>query len=126
MKQIVYLAGGMRTDWQDRIKKELSKKFTFLDPRVPNNKFFEEFTVWDLWAIQQSDIVFVYAEKTNPGTGYIAEAGYAKGLGKIVILVREDNNDHFADKYLAFTDCMADYKTNDLGNGIHFLSKFSE
>ena len=93
MKQKVYLAGGFYGDidgknWQDHIKEKFKGDFIFLDPRskefdtAGQRMTFDEYTAWDLWAIRTADIVFVYSQRTNPGQGYIVEAGYAKGLGK--------------------------------------------
>ena len=40
-------------------------------------------------------------EKTNPsGIGMSVEMGYAKALGKTVILCLEENNEHIKDGYL--------------------------
>lgn len=127
------MAGGFHGNWRDLLYAKLSKKAILLNPLEPeldeNGKRkqlpFEEYTAWDLWAIRTADVVFVYAEKTNPGQGYIVEAGYAKGLGKTVILVREENNQHMPDKYLKFIDCIADYKTDDLLEGIEILKRFT-
>jgi|WetSurMetagenome_2_1015567.scaffolds.fasta_scaffold128296_2 nucleoside 2-deoxyribosyltransferase len=132
LKIKIYLAGGFHGNWRDLIHKELKDKVIFLDPLEPEldengkrkNLSFEEYTAWDLWAIRTADIVFVYSEATNPGQGYIVEAGYAKGLGKTVILVREDNNEYMFDKYLKFIDCIADYKTNELLVGLTVLKRF--
>ena len=129
----IYLAGGFHGTWRDLLHSKLSKKAIVLNPLEPeldsegNRKHlpFEEYTMWDLWAIRTADIVFVYSERTNPGQGYIIEAGYAKGLGKTVILVREDNNNFMPDKYLQFIDCIADYKTNDLLKGIEILLRLT-
>jgi nucleoside 2-deoxyribosyltransferase len=136
MKQKVYLAGGFYGDirgvnWQQYIKDKFGDHFIFLDPRQKEfseeNKrmTFEEYTAWDLWAIRTADIVFVYSQRTNPGQGYIVEAGYAKGLGKTVILVREEDNEHMPDKYLNFIDCVSDYVCHDIFEGLEYFSRFS-
>lgn len=48
------------------------------------------YTVWDLEAIERAHWVFAYLEKDNPG-GYALslEVGYARALGKRIILVDE-------------------------------------
>ena len=129
----VYTAGGFHGDWRDVFKNRMQDKFTILDPLVPElddkkerlNLSFPEYTAWDLWAIRTADIVFVYSQNTNPGQGYIVEAGYAKGLGKTVVLVRETENIHMPDRYLMFIDCIADYVCNDFTEGLDFLSRLS-
>ena len=134
MKPKLYLAGGFHGTWRETIKNTLGQDFIFLDPYTPEkdpntgkrrNLPFEEYSAWDLWAIREANIVFVYSERTKPGQGYIVEAGYAKGLGKTVILVREEGNEHMPDRYLQFIDCMADYATNNLTQGIDVLSRFT-
>jgi hypothetical protein len=52
------------------------------------------------------------------------EAGYAKGLGKTVILVLEKNNTTIKDRYLDFLRTVSDIVFDDLDSGIKFLSKF--
>lgn len=125
----LYTAGGFHGDWRNIIKERFGDKFIILDPLSIDleegkrkNLPFKVFTAWDLWAIRTADVVFVYSERTNPGQGYIVEAGYAKGLGKTVILVREPDNQHMPDKYLQFIDCVADYVCDNLEEGLQFLS----
>jgi nucleoside 2-deoxyribosyltransferase len=131
----IYLAGGFHGNWRKMIHSAMMfrKNVIILDPIIPELNAdgsrkqlpFEEYTAWDLWAIRTADVVFVYSEATNPGQGYIVEAGYAKGLGKTVILVREEGNKHMPDKYLKFLDCIADYKTDNIEKGIDMLERFT-
>lgn len=130
MKQKVYLAGGFKSDWQDLVKKNID--LIWLDPKVKERDVreqepmtLEEYGTWDLHHIKQSDIVFVYCEATNPSCiGLSVEAGYAKGLGKTVILVLEKNNLTIRDRYLDFLKTVSDIVFDDLDSGIKFLSKF--
>ena len=125
----VYTAGGFHGDWRTRFKERCKDLFTIIDPldkelNVKGERkdlSFEEYSAWDLWAIRTSDIVFVYAEKSNPGIGFVVEAGYAKGLGKTVILVRELENEHRPDRYQQFLDCVADYVCHSFEEGLQFL-----
>lgn len=134
MKPKLYTAGGFYGTWRERLHKRVGDKFDILDPFIkefdsskeePKRLSFKEYTARDLWAIRTADIVFVYSERTNPGQGYIVEAGYAKGLGKTVVLVRELNNQHMPDKYLNFIDCVADFVCNDFEEGLEFLARLS-
>jgi len=99
----------------------------FLDPRhkeADKNMSVEEIGTCDLFFINQSDIVFCYMEKTNPsGIGAAAELGYAKGLGKTVILCLEPNNNHIKDKYLEFLHKVSHVVYSNLYDGIAFLKK---
>ena len=130
-KQKVYLAGGMKSDWAKRVK-ESSNNFYWLDPKEKeykdNSKIImevNEYGKWDLHFIKQSDIVFVYVERTNPsGIGLSVEAGYAKGLGKTVILVLEPNHDTIKDTHLSFITQVADIVFEELESGINYLKSF--
>ena len=94
MTLIVYLSGGMRTEWQDYVISECKDaNMLFVDPRKNNTKDPKIYTAWDLFGIEQSDIVLCYLESSNPaGQGLALEAGYGLGLGKHVIAVIENDS----------------------------------
>lgn len=143
----VYLADGFRSGWQKVVKDACVTKnedvntlplwdsfpsFDWNDPFEKERGEFSEDREWtakeytslDLFLIDQSDIVFVYLEKDNPGLGCIAEAGYAKGKGKYIILVRERPHEIHTDRYLDFLEEMCDITFNNLEDGITFLKTF--
>lgn len=130
MKQKVYLAGGFRSNWQEKLKQ--LDGFIWLDPRdkerpngVPIVMDVNEYGTWDLHYIKQSDIVFVYAERTNTSCiGLSVESGYAKGLGKTVILVLEPNHETIKDNYLQFIKKSANITFENLQDGINYLQSF--
>jgi hypothetical protein len=62
----VYLAGGFRSGWQRRVKESLPD-FKYLDPRQHDLSDPTQYTLWDLEAIRQCDIVFAILEADNPG-----------------------------------------------------------
>lgn len=102
--------------------------FEYLDPKIKEfingerkNLTLEQYTTFDLHYIRQSDIVFVYYEKTNPGVGALIEAGYAKGLGKTVILVLEKDHETIKDRYLDFVKGVSDIYFDNLEEGIEYL-----
>lgn len=123
-KQKVYLAGGMHSDWRDKIK--VLQNVDFIDPKEKEikQKFeLQEYRTWDSHYIKQCDICFVYVEKTNPSCfGLAVEAGYAKGKDKTVILVLEPG--HEKDKYLQFLRNVSDITYDNIEDGIDFLSSF--
>lgn len=131
MRQTIYLAGGFKTDWAERVKERVLG-FEYINPKQKEYKNGErivmnvnEYGAWDLHFVKQSDIVFVYIERTNPScVGTSVEAGYAKGLGKTVILVLEKNHEHIEDRYLEFLTQVADITFNDLESGIQYLKSF--
>ena len=92
----IYLAGGMRTDWQDAFIKRYPT-VEFVDPRSHGLVLAREYTFVDKLGIRQSDLVVCYFERGNPsGLGLAYEVGYADGLGIPVLLIDEKE-----DKYAA-------------------------
>lgn len=88
-RRTVYLAGGHYSGWQDTVKKQVTG-FRYLDPRSHGISDPASYTAWDLSAIAASQLVFAFLEDDNPGGfGLALEVGYAKGIGKRVILVDE-------------------------------------
>lgn len=132
MKEIVYLAGGFRSDWALEVSKS-SDSFHFINPKEKEFKNGErvvmnvnEYGSWDLHFIKKSDIVFVYIEKTNPSCiGLCCEAGYAKGLGKTVITVLEKSHETIKDSYLQFITQVSDITFDNLEEGIKYLKSFA-
>lgn len=132
MKQKVYLAGGYRSCWQEKVKS--LNGFTWFDPKQkerPKGKIIpislNEYGTWDLHFINKSDIVFVYAEKTNPSCiGLAVEIGYAKGIGKTVILILEPNHETIEDRYMHFLKKAASITFETLVEGIDYLQSFKK
>ena len=115
----VYLAGGMRSGWQKYVKEAVSG-VQFIDPRLHFLDEPDEYTTWDLMAIRRCDLVFAYLERTNPsGMGLALEIGYAKALGKPVILVNEKTG------YIDMLKAMADVTYTDLNQGAQFLQSLN-
>lgn len=129
-KMKVYLAGGFKSDWGKLVEEECSG-LHFINPKNKEYKNGErvvmdvnEYGVWDLHFIKMSDIVFVYLEKGNPSCiGLSVEAGYAKGLGKTVITVLEEN-DFIPKRYLNFVTQVSDITFENLEDGISYLKSF--
>lgn len=121
----IYLAGGMKTGWQDKLieHKKFEERHTFFDPRMNNTKEPREYATLDLHNIKQSDLVFAYLEKGNPsGAGLALEIGYGKGLGKTVIFVNEKRDD----KYWKLVEETADVVFEKLEDGIRYLECFNQ
>jgi nucleoside 2-deoxyribosyltransferase len=131
-KQKVYLAGGFKSGWGEKVKSS-TKKIKWIDPKEKEYKnnirttlSVNEYGKWDLHFIKQCDILFVYVERTNIGVvGLCCEAGYAKGLGKTVITVLEPNHETIKDKYLAFITQVSDIVFENLDDGINYLKSFT-
>ncbi len=115
----------MKSNWQ----RLLLTKFDhhFLDPRSHELKDPKNYTKWDLDAISQCDLVFAYVENDNPGVYSLClELGYAKALGKTIILVDEKsaNSESFS-KYFQMTKEASDYYFTNLSEAIAFLKVLS-
>lgn len=92
---VIYLAGGMRSGWQDKVMAAVPKgQAIFIDPRTQAPGASElEYTRFDLTGVDLADIVFGYMEKSNPGgSGLALEFGFASAHdnSKFLMLVEED------------------------------------
>lgn len=110
-KLTVYLAGGMESGWQDRVK-EACPEFNYIDPRDSNN-----WTAWDVSGVKQADVIFAYLEEDNPsGWRMTLEMGIVVGQGKFIIFVNE-----VFDPRRWIVGNVADFHCRDLGVGISML-----
>ena len=97
----VYLAGGMRQEWRKQIIAAV-EGVTFLDPTAHGLNSPEAYTFADLLAVKECDLLVGYMEKDNPsGIGLACEVGYARGLGKPVLLVNDQPNNRYF-QFVAF------------------------
>lgn len=132
----VYLAGGMKSGWQDQVKSIYFKKTSaesgpfvhpkhklncvFFDPRDNNTRVAQIFTNWDLFYLRQADIVFAYLEADNPsGLGLAAEIGYAKALGQTIIFVNEQTDN----RYVKFVEQISDVVLDNIEEGMVCLAR---
>jgi nucleoside 2-deoxyribosyltransferase len=118
----VYLAGGFHSGWQDTVKVGASF-LRFFDPREHRLDAAEQYTAWDLNAIRESDWVFAYLEKSNPGGYALAlEIGFGKALGKKILLIDEKSKESDMEaRRLAMLHICADACFDSLDAGIAFL-----
>lgn len=121
----VYLAGGFQSGWQDAVTKAVPA-LDYFDPRSHGLRTKSEYTAWDLEAVRRSDCIFAFLESTNPGGYALAlELGFAKALGKFVILVDEKSPaDPQAARYLEMLAAASDVSFKTLQEGISFLDKY--
>lgn len=95
METKVYLSGGLnKSDWQGLLIENVGKEgYVYFNPREHNLEHSKEYTIWDLYYVRNSDIVFAYMQKENPsGYGLTLEIGLAAALGKPIILIDERSN----------------------------------
>lgn len=121
----IYLSGGFRSGWQDRVI-QACPELEFFDPRMHQLESPEQYTFWDLHHLQQCDILFGYMEPNNPsGLGLALEVGYARALAKLVVIVDEKSpqDKEFA-LYFAITRTAADVVLDALEAGIEFIASF--
>ena len=128
----VYLAGGMRSNWQDKVKSAFCHEHIFdgkqcvrfLDPRdwnyALNAQFSSEersqtvspafekaYTDKDINGINQSSILIGYLEETNvSGAGLALELGYARAMGKTIYLLIDEK--HPSLRYWGMARALAD------------------
>lgn len=123
----IYLAGGMRSGWQDHVMKVVRQQFPklpimFLDPRQHGANDEQVYTAWDLEGVRIADILFVYVEKDNPaGHGACLEIGYAQGLntGKRIVSVFEQ--DHPQYRYFGMARVASDFHFDNFQDGLGTL-----
>jgi len=126
-KEKVYLAGGMKSAWQDEIKNRFKNKFIFYNPKDHQLVDSTLFNTWDLHYVKKSDIIFAYLEKGNPsGFGLTLEIGYAAALKKTIILVDEKSttDESFANRFRIVRESVKNI-FEDLESGLNFLERFS-
>src|SRR6266478_3435529 len=68
-KPLLYLAGGFRSRWQQKVHERLGLKYVILDLSAHGIENRDDYTRWDLNAIRRSDAVLAFMEHSNPG-GY--------------------------------------------------------
>ena len=124
---VVYLAGGMKSGWQDRVKKEVPG-LIFIDPREHGLSSEEGYTAWDLAGVERADIVLGFMEADNPGgAGLAVEFGWGARANKVLILVEQEG--HAQQRYFGMVRALAYRKftgDNGLGNAIALLQEVRE
>ena len=120
----VYLAGGFRSGWQAKVAAAVPD-LLYKDPSKHGLNDPAAYTEWDLQAIRDSDVVFAYLEATNPaGYALALEVGYAKALGKAVILVDEQSlRSEQVRRYLQMVRSTADVTFDSLAEGVLHLQR---
>lgn len=87
---VVYLAGGMKSCWQDLVKTEVPGVI-FIDPREHGLRDEVGYTTWDLAGVERCDVVFGYMESDNPGgAGLAVEFGWGARAGKALLLIEQE------------------------------------
>ncbi|WP_373031641.1 nucleoside 2-deoxyribosyltransferase domain-containing protein [Sulfurovum sp.] len=116
----IYLAGGMKSDWQDNVI-AAHPQHTYFDPRTHGLDEPAEYTKWDLEHVEKADIVFACFTKDNPsGFGMCIEIGAAHRSGKPIILVDEKQL-----RSWAIVRCCCNIVVNNLGDGIKILKEWA-
>ncbi len=116
----IYLAGGMKSQWQDRVISALPQ-YSFVDPRGHGLSEEKAYTEWDLRGIRDSQIVLAYMDSANPsGFGLSLEVGYAKALGRTIFYVCEDDTPR--QKYFGMVRACATRVFTSLDDAIEALN----
>lgn len=117
----IYLAGGMKGDWQDRIIQG-APGHTYFDPREHSyEKDPSVYTELDLKMIDQCDWVLCYMDNSNPG-GYnmCFEAGYACAKHMMIIYVCEDTSER--QRYFGMLKSSSSFFFDSIEKVIQFLN----
>ena len=118
-KPTVYLAGDTQSGWQTRVCKAI-QDIQLLDPSKQDLADPKQLTRWGFQAIRKSDVVLAYLEKEDQnGHALALELGYAKALGKTILLVQEHGPEH--DKYSQAVREVADFCFDSLGEAVSYL-----
>ncbi len=118
-KPTVYLAGDTQSGWQRRVCKAI-QDLQLLDPSKEDLADPKELTRWGLQAIRKSDVVLAYLDKDDQNGHALAfELGYAKALGKTILLVQEHGAEQ--DKYIQTVRQVADFCFDSLGEAVSYL-----
>lgn len=118
-KKKVYLSGGMKSGWQDKMPK--TEDVIYFDPRKdsPQNQTMQQFVEADIKAVKNSDVIFCYMEKDNPsGLGATWECAVAVENNIPVITVWEKD---YIDPFFA---CKSLFLYNNFEAGVERLVKF--
>lgn len=125
MTMKIYLSGGMRSGWQNRVKNALGERHQYADPREKGETpewTWREYGAWDFMHIDQCDLMLAYMERGNPsGYGLCAEVGYAAGKGIPVVLVIEPG--HPQENYMNIVRSVANIVLDNLDDAIGLLQK---
>lgn len=117
----IYLAGGMRTDWREKVKKAVPHAIYF-DPTVHGLEDEVSYTQWDVAALAMADIVLGYLEEGNPsGLGLMFELGYATAAEKEVVFVNEWEGKN-EDKYTGMARAAATAYYTTLDKAIRYIA----
>lgn len=127
----VYLAGGMRSGWQDRVKADLRKLYEkglvrWSDPRDNQTAVPEEYKLLDVIRVESADIIFGYAEDTNPGLFALCielTLGHARGAKTILINGLNEAKDPARFRSFGFVSVSCDFQTAEYHKGICMLEK---
>lgn len=121
----IYLAGGMRTDWQDRVIQASTRgdDEIYFDPRKTGLKKEKDYTNWDLGKIKECHVIFAYLESSNPsGHGMAFECGYGYSLGKVLLFVNENSK---FDRYVGMIRCCSTFYFDSFEKSLSFWRVFS-
>lgn len=118
---VVYLAGGMRSGWQDKVMAALPGVL-FIDPRKNGCDHEDAYTAYDLTGVERCDIVFGFIEKDNPGgQGLGVEFGAGVVMGRHLIYVEEEGNP--SSRYFGMVRAISDSIYTSFEDGLRELAR---
>lgn len=127
----VYLAGGMKSGWQDQVKLALRKihdqgLVRWSDPRDNYTADPKEYLLLDVMRAESADIIFGVAEDDNPGLYALCvelSLGHAKGARTLLVNQLKETTDPKRKKYFQFVQVVCDFETDKWHEGINMLER---
>lgn len=121
MKQVgVYLAGGMKTGWQDtlitEVEREIPGEVWWIDPRSWADQHVDpaSYTARDLRGIRDCSILLAWMDSKNPsGYGMCLEIGYAHAIGRSIIMA-DSMHDDWRNGYFGMARECADVRASSI------------
>ncbi|WBL25720.1 nucleoside 2-deoxyribosyltransferase domain-containing protein [Zunongwangia sp. HGR-M22] len=126
MQNKIYLAGGFKGEWQEKVINNLGNDFFIFNPAKHDLENPTEYTNWDLFHVEKCDILLGYMSQDNPsGYGLALEIGYAKAKNKLIILIDERSpRDKKFERYFAICHESSNIILDSLEDAIRYLKGF--
>jgi nucleoside 2-deoxyribosyltransferase len=126
MKLKIYLAGGFKGGWHEKVIQQVSNDFIIYNPQQHSLDDSEMYTAWDLFHVDKCDILLGYMSEDNPsGYGLALEIGYAKAKNKLVLLIDERSKiDAPFKRYFSICHQSSNIVFNSFDEAITFIKTF--
>lgn len=127
MRPKIYLAGGFKGGWHQKVINALGDNFICFNPQAHQLDDADKYTSWDLYHVERCDILLGFMKEDNPsGYGLALEIGYAKSKNKLIILIDERSKvDKEFRRYFLICHNSSNIVLESLEEAIDFIKSFS-